>query len=166
MLIFLIKGLELTIDKEVRNAMSQSLSSMVSNSGDSLFRVSYYPCAYNAEISKAARSSKHEDVNILTLMPAVSVPGLQLQDNEGNWHDFYSDDDLVLVKVGDMMSELTKGYFNATTHRVVFDDEENFISRLSMMFFLHPSPDVVLSSKYTAKDYLNLRLSELGYDRL
>jgi hypothetical protein len=35
-------------------------------------------------------------------------------------------------------------------------------SRISLPLFLHPSPEVQLSEKYTAGSYLNERLRELG----
>lgn len=35
-------------------------------------------------------------------------------------------------------------------------------SRMSMPLFLHPRPDVQLSRRYTAGDYLHERLLELG----
>ncbi|MFA0492845.1 isopenicillin N synthase family oxygenase, partial [Vibrio sp. 10N.222.54.B11] len=35
-------------------------------------------------------------------------------------------------------------------------------SRISLPLFLHPKPEVVLSEKYTANEYLMERLRELG----
>ena len=62
-----------------------------------------------------------------------------------------------------MLQELSKGYFPSTTHRVI--NPSNKIkneSRYSMPLFLHPRDEVVLSDRYTARQYLNERLKEIG----
>ena len=40
-------------------------------------------------------------------------------------------------------------------------DADHNQSRISLPLFLHPRPDVVLSSRYTADSYLKQRLEEL-----
>ena len=42
------------------------------------------------------------------------------------------------------------------------DLENKHISRMSMPLFLHPCDNVALSGSYTAGEYLNERLKEIG----
>jgi isopenicillin N synthase-like dioxygenase len=72
-------------------------------------------------------------------------------------------EDQVLINTGDMLQELSRGYYPSTTHKVATPDgDENSAPRMSLPLFLHPKPDVVLSDRYTAKSYLDERLVELG----
>ena len=62
-----------------------------------------------------------------------------------------------------MLQEISGKYFPSTTHRVI--NPNNKIknkSRYSMPLFLHPRDDVVLSTRYTARQYLDERLKEIG----
>jgi isopenicillin N synthase-like dioxygenase len=62
-----------------------------------------------------------------------------------------------------MLQEASGHYFPSTTHRVVNPKgSDTTKSRISLPLFLHPRPDVVLSDKYTADEYLKERLRELG----
>jgi len=64
--------------------------------------------------------------------------------------------------VGDMLQEATAGYLPSTTHRVAVSDlSQATPSRMALPMFLHPRPEVVLSSRYTAGEYLSQRLDEL-----
>ena len=69
----------------------------------------------------------------------------------------------MLLNIGDMLQEVSGGYFPSTKHRVVNPAGEYMhASRMSLPLFLHPRPDVVLSDRYTAASYLNERLNELA----
>jgi isopenicillin N synthase-like dioxygenase len=69
----------------------------------------------------------------------------------------------LIVNIGDMLQEATGGYLPSTSHRVATPDaEQPAVSRMSLPLFLHPRPDVVLSLRYTAGEYLMQRLDELG----
>ena len=68
-----------------------------------------------------------------------------------------------VINIGDMLQECSQGYFCATKHRVINpEDGGSRKSRYSMPLFLHPKDEVRLSEKYTAKQYLEERLQELG----
>ena len=69
----------------------------------------------------------------------------------------------LIVNIGDMLQEATGGYLPSTSHRVATPGKtEDAVSRMSLPLFLHPRPNVVLSSRYTAGQYLMQRLDELG----
>ena len=106
------------------------------------------------------------DINLITLLVAGTEPGLQVQDLDGNWHNVGCDPGALVINSGDMLQEISGKYFPSTTHRVI--NPNNKIknkSRYSMPLFLHPKDDVVLSIRYTARQYLDERLKEIGLKR-
>jgi isopenicillin N synthase-like dioxygenase len=111
----------------------------------------------------AIRAAAHEDINLITLLPAATEPGLQVKDKAGNWHDVKTDPETLVVNISDMLQEATDGFYRSTTHRVINPEGSDYSKpRLSMPMFVHPRADVVLSPRYTAGSYLNERLRELG----
>ena len=71
-------------------------------------------------------------------------------------------DDKLVVNIGDMLQEVSGGYYPSTTHRVINPTLAANKPRMSLPLFLHPRPDVRLSERYTAASYLEERLRELG----
>jgi isopenicillin N synthase-like dioxygenase len=148
---------------DVAKHYSQSLSSMIDDSAQTLLRVLHYPPLNGAEPTGAVRAAAHSDINLLTLLPAANEPGLQVQTMQGDWLDVPCDGGLLIVNIGDMLQEASQGYFPSTIHRVMNPAGSNaHVSRLSLPLFLHPKPEVVLSKRHTAQSYLDERLRELG----
>ncbi|KMT65197.1 isopenicillin N synthase family dioxygenase [Catenovulum maritimum] len=148
---------------EISHSYTQSLSSMIENCENTLLRILHYPPLLEDEEPEAIRAAAHEDINLLTILPAANEPGLQVKTLEGDWLDVPSDFGYLIVNIGDMLQEASAGYFPSTTHRVI--NPKNKLenkSRISMPLFLHAKPDVVLSERYTAHEYLMQRLKELG----
>lgn len=142
---------------------SQALSSMVDQSEQTLLRVLHYPPLTGNEEPDAIRAAAHEDINLLTVLPAANEPGLQVKGKDDSWIDVPSDFGNLIINIGDMLQEASGGYFPSTTHRVVNPQgTDQSRSRISLPLFLHPEPEVVLSERYTAGSYLNERLKELG----
>ena len=128
-----------------------------------LFRIIHYPPLADDVDPSAVRSSAHEDINLLTLLPAGTAPGLQVRDTSGAWVDVACDPSNIIVNAGDMLQEASGGYYRSTTHRVVNPEgSARATSRYSMPLFLHPRPEVRLSERYTAGEYLDERLAEIG----
>lgn len=142
---------------------SQSLSSMVDDSDKTLLRVLHYPPLKGDEELGAIRAGAHEDINLLTVLPAANEPGLQVQTKEGDWLDVPCDFGNLIINIGDMLQEASGGYFPSTTHRVINPEgTDKTKARISLPLFLHPKPEVVLSDRHTAHSYLMERLKELG----
>lgn len=142
---------------------SQSLSSMVDDSDKTLLRVLHYPPLKGDEELGAIRAGAHEDINLLTVLPAANEPGLQVQTKEGDWLDVPCDFGNLIINIGDMLQEASGGYFPSTTHRVINPEgADKTKARISLPLFLHPKPEVVLSERHTAHSYLMERLKELG----
>jgi isopenicillin N synthase-like dioxygenase len=147
------------------------LHKMVEHSEQNLLRILHYPPlglgsdAQRITADGAVRAAAHEDINLITLLPAATYPGLQVKTKDGEWiwADMNVPKDAIIVNAGDMLQEASGGYFKSTTHRVVNPTGLGAtVSRYSMPMFIHPRPDVRLSDKYTAGEYLDERLKELG----
>lgn len=148
----------------IRQSYSQPLPKMIENSRRSLLRVLHYPPLSGQEETGALRAAAHEDINLLTILPAASEPGLQVKDQNKQWFDVPCEFGNLIVNIGDMLQETSGGYFPSTSHRVINPSSglELKKSRISLPFFLHPRKEVVLSKRHTAGSYLEERLRELG----
>ena len=126
--------------------------------GDSLTRVIHYP-----EVepdARGIRSAAHEDINLITLLPASTSPGLEIRTRDGAWIPIDNPPESVIVNAGDMLQMHTGGRIRSATHRVV-----NLPGRrYSIPHFVHPRAEVVLreSPRLTAGEYLRQRLIEIG----
>ncbi|MCU4676172.1 isopenicillin N synthase family oxygenase [Catenovulum sp. 2E275] len=142
---------------------SQPLSGMIKNCENTLLRILHYPPLPTEQKLGAIRAAAHEDINLLTILPAANEPGLQVKSLEGEWLEVPSDFGYLIINIGDMLQEASNGYFPSTTHRVINPSgADKTKSRISMPLFLHANPNVKLSERYTAHSYLMERLKELG----
>jgi isopenicillin N synthase-like dioxygenase len=149
--------------EEVAGNYSEALSNMIKDTPNTLLRVLHYPPLSGNEQVGAIRAAAHEDINLLTLLPAANEAGLQVQCQDGSWLDVPSDFGNLIINIGDMLQEASNGYFPSTTHRVINPSgEANSRSRISLPLFLHPRSEVKLSEKHTQASYLLERLCELG----
>ncbi len=148
---------------DIRRHYSMPLRQMIEDSKEILLRPIHYPPLTGGEEVGAIRAAAHEDINLITLLPAATAPGLQVLDTRGQWHDVPCDPGSIVVNVGDMLQLASNQWFPSTTHRVVNPaGPEARLPRYSMPLFLHPRPEVLLSPQTTAGDYLAERLREIG----
>ncbi|SBS32805.1 2OG-Fe(II) oxygenase superfamily protein [Marinomonas aquimarina] len=148
---------------DIAGHYSQPLSSMIENSDQTLLRVLHYPPLKGDEELGAIRAGAHEDINLITILPAANEPGLQVKLKDGHWMDVPCDFGNLIVNIGDMLQEASAGYFPSTSHRVINPEgTDKTKARISLPLFLHPRPDVKLSERHTAGSYLHERLVELG----
>lgn len=164
------KGIALTLlgwvqdhtPDDVRDRLSMPLPQMMDGSTRTLLRVLRYPPLRGDEPADAVRAAAHEDINLLTVLPASNEPGLQVRDLAGNWHDVPCDFGSIAINAGDMLQLATGGHYPSTTHRVTNPTGEGARrSRLSLPLFLHPADQVVLAEGRTAFSYLQERIAEL-----
>lgn len=162
----LLAMIEIQTPLEIRNKLSMPLASMIYKSPQTLMRVLHYPALTDEDLRHGVgmiRAAEHEDINMITLLPAATEPGLQVKDLNGVWHDVLPEPGEIVVNVGDMLQEATGGYYPSTSHRVISVGKENdYVPRYAMPLFLHANPNVQISERYKAIDYLNERLKELG----
>jgi isopenicillin N synthase-like dioxygenase len=139
---------------------------MVTN-GNSVLRLINYPELGGGVPGGALRAAAHEDINLLTVLPVSTRPGLELLTREGVWLPVHVPPDVMVCDTGDMMQLLTGGQLPATTHRVVNPGGRDG-GRLSMPFFLHPHPDWVLTplrgdvEPVRTREFLHERLKAIG----
>ncbi|MCE9678354.1 isopenicillin N synthase family oxygenase [Shewanella sp. AS1] len=159
----LLSWVEAYTPADIAANYSMALPKMIEESQRTLLRILHYPPLSGAEELGAIRAAAHEDINLLTLLPAANEPGLQVKSKQGKWLDVPSDFGNIIINTGDMLQEASGGYFPSTTHRVINPEgADKSRSRISLPLFLHPKPEVVLSERYTAESYLMERLRELG----
>jgi isopenicillin N synthase-like dioxygenase len=130
-----------------------------------MLRILRYPPLGEVEVQEnAVRAAAHEDINLITLLPAGSRRGLEVKDMEGNWHEVPMCQNSMVVNIGDMLQEMTNGEYKATTHRVIVPaDEGGSVDRMSCPCFIHPLPGTYLSGRWTdSLGYLHHRLAEQG----
>lgn len=158
----LLGWIEQETPPEVQKTFSEPLSAMIEGSQQSLLRILHYPPLTTTVEPGAVRAAAHEDINLITILPASNEPGLQVQTRDGVWLDVPTDFGNLIINSGDMLQEASGGYYPSTTHRVINPDgAARTQSRISLPLFLHPRPEVVLSPRYTAGSYLTERLNEL-----
>lgn len=152
----------------------RSLADMIAD-GNSILRIIHYPALRERYLEGGVRSSAHEDINLITLLPAATGSGLQLLDREGRWHPVDGLAGEIVADAGDMLSRHVNLKIPSTTHRVVNPDSPDAV-RYSMPFFCHPRPEVLLDcpesllepgearrfEPITAHAFLMQRLREIG----
>lgn len=158
----LLDWVEANTPDEITERLSMPLSTMMAGSTRSLLRVLRYPPLPDDVPEGAVRAAAHEDINLLTVLPASDQPGLELLGASGEWYPVPCDPGSLAINGGEMLDLATGGYYPATTHRVVNPiGDAAKVSRMSMPLFLHPADDVVLAEGRTAYDFLTQRIREL-----
>ncbi len=158
-----LRWIEQGLPSNIAEALSMPLHEMIKDSDMSLLRILHYPPLSEDMEEQSERAAAHEDIVLITILPAATAPGLQVKDSQGNWHEVSCDPGTLVFNAGDMLQMATNGFYRSTTHRVVNPKgEEALKSRYSLPLFLHPRRDVRLSPTHTAKCYLDERLRELG----
>ena len=160
----LLQWIDNNISSEVAKKLSVPFTEALSYER-TLLRILHYPAIKGDEEEGAIRAAAHEDINLITLLPVASSPGLEVYShNEDKWYEVPCKPQSIIVNIGDMMQEMTEHEYIATKHRVVKPKgEKQGIDRMSIPCFMHAKKDVYLSEKYpTAESFLNERLLELG----
>jgi isopenicillin N synthase-like dioxygenase len=89
----------------------------------------------------------HSDFGILTILWADRVPGLQVLDRDGRWHDVQPAEDALLVNLGDAMARWTNDRWMSTIHRVDPPVVNGQITRRrSAAFFFDGNHDAVIET--------------------
>lgn len=137
--------------------------------GNSVLRIIHYPDVPDA-VPGAVRAAAHEDINLLTVLPVSTRPGLEVMTRDGRWIAVNTPPNVMVCDTGDMMALLTGNRVPATTHRVV-NPERADGGRLSMPFFMHPHPDAMLVPEVPGfrtgvrtRDFFHERLRAIGVE--
>jgi isopenicillin N synthase-like dioxygenase len=159
----LLQWVEDCLPTSIAKYLTMPLRDMITDSPNTLLRILHYPPLPSNIEPGAVRAAAHEDINLITILPAATAPGLEVLDTRGKWHEVTCDPGNIVVNVGDMLQMCTQHYYKSTTHRVTNPiGPEGKKSRYSMPLFLHPRSDVRLSEEYTAHEFLTERLRQIG----
>jgi isopenicillin N synthase-like dioxygenase len=118
-----------------------------------VLRITFYPSDSGREIA----NYPHKDIDLITLLPRATEPGLQMALQAG-WREIQIDADSVIVLSGEMLELL--GGPPAELHRVVGSKE-----RISASFFVNASPDELLPNGAKAGAVLKNRLKMMNGTR-
>ncbi len=158
----LLAWLDRQTPPDIRGQFSESLNHMIEDSEMNLLRILHYPPLDETVIPGEERAAAHEDINLLTLLVTGSEPGLQARDNAGQWYDVPCHPGYITINAGDMLAKASRGYYPSSSHRVINQPDSENRSRYSMPLFVHPRPEVRLDEQYTAGQYLDERLRDIG----
>jgi isopenicillin N synthase-like dioxygenase len=156
----LLGWLDSNATSDVRSRFSRPLPEMAMSSPGTVLRIQHY---LPEEIPAGElRSLPHEDINLITLLPMPSEPGLQIRDRSGAWQDVPFEPSAMVVNAGEMLQLASGGYFPATPHRVANPTGiQSKGSRMSLPLFVHPAPEVELAPGRTAAAFLQERVDAM-----
>ena len=131
-------------------------------------RVIHYPGYKGPVEKKQMRIGEHTDYGTITLLWQLNdVPGLEVQDLDGNWHPVPYVKNGIVINIGDLLQRWTNDYFKSTKHRVINSHIDK--PRFSMPHFVDPKPGTIIKNltkqpdKYEpieSLEYLKWRLSK------
>ncbi|MFF4288850.1 isopenicillin N synthase family dioxygenase [Streptomyces sp. NPDC001633] len=90
----------------------------------------------------------HTDYGIVTVLWADRVPGLQILDGDGRWHDVLPEPGCLLVNLGDLLARWTNDRWRSTMHRVLppTDEQGRVVRRRSAAYFHDGNWDAEISA--------------------
>jgi hypothetical protein len=146
-LLSVLRGQAVMIAREVAPTYSDHLAALLERAAAPVLRITFYPSDKRREVA----NHPHTDIDLVTLLPRATAPGLQIASRDG-WREVEIDAESVLVLAGEML-ELIGGP-RAELHRVVSNEE-----RVSISFFVNANPDEPLLDGNKAGAVLEERLS-------
>lgn len=90
----------------------------------------------------------HTDYGIVTVLWADAVPGLQILDTEGGWHDVVPAPGALLINLGDLLARWTNDRWISTMHRVLapIDESGRLYRRRSAAYFHDGNHDALIEA--------------------
>ncbi len=111
--------------------------------GATLTRAIHYPPMRTAPGEGFMWAAEHGDINLITMLPRATAPGLQVRTAQG-WVDAVAPEGGAVINSGMMLEHLTNGVIGAGIHRVVAAEGQTG-DRYSVVQFAHPTPWTILS---------------------
>lgn len=147
----------------------------ITSDGPTVMRALHYPAVKPKDVGKVIWACQHTDINLATVLPASTRPGLWVRRRDGEWIPGMAPPGYVIVQVGDMLEHLTGGELTSAAHEVRAPDYPTTEGRYSAALFMHARSDVMLGfdededpnkhkiyPKRTADDLLQTRLDAIG----
>lgn len=155
-----------------------TLFSDMTREGDWFLRVAYYPPCSDEEKKTTIWAGEHTDIDLFAILPRATANGLEVKDKEGNWIRVAVPEGAFIMNAGDVLENMTNGYFKSTVHRVVATEDNGNTGRYSLILFIHPKneddvsplPSCIaktggkaLFPKATRWELFAERLTDMGY---
>lgn len=99
--------------------------------GECLLRALHYP---PGPVPGTVWAGEHTDIDLFTILPMATEEGLQVF-HEGRWIDVKVPADAFIINCGDMLQNMTNGFFKSSLHRVEARPNKE---RYSIVYFIHP----------------------------
>jgi len=129
---------------EVIDQPKNFLTNMI-REGDNSLRSIHYPVPEKHVEKNTIWAAAHTDIDLIAIIPRATAKGLEVQDCCGNWIEVKVPEDAFIINSGDMLENLTNGYFRSSVHRVKAPSEELKEDRFSAVLFIHPRSNDDLS---------------------
>ena len=131
-------------------------------------RANHYPALTSALPDGTWRAGPHTDYSLFTLLASDGRPGLEIL-VDGAWLPVDVPPGALLVNVGDVLAQVSRGEWHSPWHRVGTPTGGGQIpARTTLAFFSYPNADVVVpglrlggDAQATAGDYLREKVSLL-----
>lgn len=111
----------------------------MTHDGENLLRVLHYFDRKEAGVWAGA----HTDIDLYAIIPRATADGLEVQIEDGSWIRVQVPKDAFIINCGDMLRNMTNGYYKSAVHRVVSD--ANSTERFSMVLFVHPRSECLMN---------------------
>ncbi|MFN7677469.1 MAG: isopenicillin N synthase family dioxygenase [Cyanobacteriota bacterium] len=111
--------------------------------GPTLTRALRYPAMDIAPEGGHGWAAPHADINLITVLPRATGPGLEVSIG-GAWTPVTATDDRVIINTGLMLERLSNGRIPSGWHRVSAPPGPP-VERYSVVQFCHPRPSTILS---------------------
>lgn len=115
-----------------------TLFSEMTREGDWFMRVAYYPPCTEEEKKNTVWAGEHTDIDLFAILPRSTASGLEVKDKDGNWIRVVVPDNAFIMNAGDVLENMTNGYFRSPLHRVVATEDNGREGRYSIILFIHP----------------------------
>lgn len=102
----------------------------------------YPPVTANMINPEQMGAGAHTDYGMLTLLFQDAVGGLQVQSEDGAWHDVPPRPDAIVINSGDLLERWSNGRYRSTWHRVL--PREQSAERFSIALFVDPDSDTLV----------------------
>ena len=111
--------------------------------GSTLTRAIHYPPMSTAPGEGFMWAAEHGDINLITMLPRATAPGLQVRTGRG-WVDAIPPEGSAIINTGMMLDHLTNGVIGTGIHRVAAAEGQTG-DRYSVVQFAHPTPWTILT---------------------
>lgn len=128
-------------------ATGSCLADLIDRTNGPVLRLSWYAAGAVGEVNHP-----HTDIDLFTMLPQATGPGLQLWASDG-WHAANLSSDEVLILPGDMLKHF--GGVPAVLHRVVGGD----CGRISASLFVNAEPTLATRQGIEISDIFAQRLT-------